>query len=61
MLVTFGGYTIHCDTLRKGQMILAQAKREMRDGDVDRWYYAGCPTGKAYAKWSASLGSPAPR
>ena len=51
MQVTFGGYTVYCDTLRKGQMILAQAKREMRDGDVDKWYYAGCPVGRAYAKW----------
>ena len=52
MTVTFYGYTIQVDTLRKGQMILAQARREKEDGDVDRWYYAGCPIGRAYSKWS---------
>jgi hypothetical protein len=52
MTVTFYGYTIQADTLRKGQMILAQAKREKDSGDIDTWYHAGCPVGRAYKKWA---------
>ena len=51
MTVQFYGYTVQVDTLRKGQMILAQTKREKDDGDIDKWYYAGCPVGRAYKKW----------
>jgi len=54
MTVTFYGYTTHTDKLRKAQMILAQAWREAKDGDIDAWYYAGCPIGRGYAKWMAT-------
>lgn len=50
--VTFGGYTIHVETPRKSQLILAQAEREIKSGDIDAWYYAGCPLGRAYRKWA---------
>lgn len=49
--VQFGGYTIHRDTLRQCQMVLAQARREYLDGDIDAWFYADCPIGNAYKKW----------
>lgn len=51
MQVQFYGYTVQPDTLRKGQMILAQAKRERESGDIDKWFHAGCPVGRAYKKW----------
>lgn len=51
MTVKFYGYTIYIDSLRKGQMVLAQAKREVADGDIDKWVHAGCPVGRAYKKW----------
>ena len=50
--VDFGGYHVTRETLRQAQMVLAQARREMRDGDVDAWFYAGCPVGRAYKKWA---------
>ncbi len=52
--VQFYGYTKQVDTLRKAQMILAQAAREKADGDIDRWVFAGCPVGRAYQKWAAA-------
>lgn len=54
MQVRFYGYTVDTDTLRKGQMILARAERERESGDLDAWYHAGCPIGRAYKKWSQS-------
>lgn len=51
MQVQFYGYTFFTDTLGKAQMILAQAKLEKDSGDIDKWFYAGCPIGKAYKKW----------
>lgn len=56
MTVNFYGYTVHADTLRKGQMILAQAEREHAHGDIDAWYHAGCPIGRAYSKWVCTNG-----
>lgn len=53
MQVAFFGYTVTVATLRKAQMILAQARRERDGGDIDKWYYAGCPVGRAYTKWAA--------
>lgn len=47
MQVQFYGYTVQAESLRKGQMILAQAKREKESGDIDKWFYAGCPVGRA--------------
>ena len=52
MIVHFYGYTVTATTLRKAQMIAAQAKREKADGDLDAWFYAGCPVARAYAKWA---------
>jgi hypothetical protein len=43
MNVQFYGYSLTVDSLRKGQMILAQADRENQGGDIDAWYHAGCP------------------
>jgi hypothetical protein len=54
--VQFYGYNTTADTLRKSQMILAQAERKKNDGDIDAWFYAGCPVGKAYSKWSSRSG-----
>lgn len=54
MQVQFYGYMIYVDSLRKGQMVLAQAKREVESGDIDKWYHAGCPVGRAYKKWSGA-------
>lgn len=54
--VKFGGYSVQRDTLRQAQMVLAQAEREMADGDVDRWYYAGCPIGNGYRAWRKRIG-----
>ena len=54
MYVHFGGYTIPVKSMRQGQMILAQAKREFQDGDIDAWYYANCPIGRGYGKWRKS-------
>lgn len=53
MQVHFYGYCVQADTLRKAQMILARARRERADGDIDAWVNAGCPIGRAYAKWAA--------
>lgn len=52
LTITFYGYQTQAATLRKAQMIEAQARRERRDGDIDAWFYAGCPVGRAYAKWA---------
>jgi hypothetical protein len=52
--VTFYGYTTNTDTRRKAQMIEAQARRENASGDIDAWFYAGCPIGRGYAKWKAT-------
>lgn len=52
--VAFCGYTIHRQTLRQAQMVLAQASRERSGGDIDAWYYADCPVGRGYAKWIKS-------
>jgi len=55
--VTFYGYTTRTDTLRKAQIIESQARREAADlnGDIDAWYYAGCPIERGYAKWKLIL------
>lgn len=52
--VHFYGYATTADTLRKSQMILAQAEREKDGGNIDAWFYAGCPIGRAYHKWIAA-------
>jgi len=49
--VTFYGYTVTAKSLRQAQMILSQAEREKANGDIDKWFYAGCPIGRGYAKW----------
>jgi hypothetical protein len=51
ILVQFGEYVVYRYKLRQAQMVLAQAKREIANGDVDSWYYAGCPIGNGYAAW----------
>ena len=51
MTVNFYGYSVPVDTMRKGQMVLARARREREDGDIDAWFCAGCPVGRAYRKW----------
>ena len=56
--VNFYGYTTHTDTMRKAQMIEAQAIREAESGDIDAWFYAGCPIGRGYAKWEAERVKP---
>lgn len=55
MIVRFYGYTTQADTLRKAQMILAQAEHEHRNGDIDAWFHAGCPVGRAYRGWMVNL------
>ena len=47
----YHGYSGSCDSVRQGQMIVAQAKREADDGDIDAWFFAGCPIGNGYKKW----------
>lgn len=59
MQVSFYGYTKYVKSLRQGQLILAQAKREAANGDIDAWFHAGCPIGPAYKKW-ATKKNPAP-
>lgn len=50
-VTTFYGYTVYARSMRAAQMILSQARREKLDGDIDAWFYAGCPIGRGYAKW----------
>jgi hypothetical protein len=52
--VNFYGYQVQRDTLRKSQMVLAQANRELDSGNIDAWFFAGCPIGRGYAKWKAA-------
>ena len=52
MRANFYGYSVSVKSLRHGQMVIAQAKREAKGGDIDAWFYAGMPVGKAYSKWT---------
>ena len=52
--VEFYGYHVTAKSLRQARMILAQAKREKENGDIDAWFHAGCPIGRGYHKWATA-------
>ncbi len=57
MEVTFHGYTVMASSMRVAQMVLAQAERELKDGDIDNWFYARCPIGNAHRAWAGGAAS----
>lgn len=47
MRVEFYGYGKTVETMAEGEAILEAAAMLKNDGDIDKWYYDGCPVDRA--------------